>query len=298
MAIVQNPNLYERVLACSITLTTGVFQPNLNTLLVNDHTINATVHKTLSNNFTETADITIFGLSPSDINALKTTGFSPLAYQQNKIELYASYKTKSGQNNTSSLCFKGNIVRAFADYSDPSRPMKFECATYLDSIGESSLINAQGSISAQTIFKNIADNLGLALINNGVTGVFYNLILTGSAIEQLKNVSKQLNVNAVIDKGTLTIAPKSGGLTKTILKIGADSGLISYPTLDNWGVKFRMRYNPVLSIGQQIELNTSKTLPNPTGKFFVYDMQSSLNNRHDDWFSDVKCSFDPNFFGS
>lgn len=299
MAVITTPtNLKVRQLQCKITLQSSTFNQGFNTLIINDSTINALINTTLNNNFTNSAQITIYGMNKSDISALNTLGFAPLKYKLNKIELYAQY-----EGDPSSICFTGFIVKAWADFSDPSRPMHFECqTTYQDAIDNADPINLKGSTNILDLVKNLASKLGLSLQNNGITGVINNPVYTGSYIDQLKSISKQFDFNCVIDNGRLKIAPKTFSLSDEILNINSESGLISYPTIDAWGVKLRIRFNPVLQIGQYIALQTSVAIPNsqgqqivvplrPNGNWFVYDMQSSLNNRHENWYTDLKCSY-------
>ncbi len=294
MAIISNPSsLKERQLQCKITLQSGTFNQGFNTKIINDSTINALINKTLNNNFTNSAQITIYGMNKSDIAALSTLGYIPLKYELNRIELYAQYK-----GDEPSLCFTGFIVKAWADFSDPSRPMHFECqTTYNAAIQNADPINIQGSASVTDLFSNLATKLSCSLENNGVSGVINNPIYTGSYIDQLKSLSKQTNTNCFIDNNKLNISPKGFSLNNLILNINSESGLISYPTIDAWGVKFRMRYNPVLQLGQYIALQTTVPLPKATGKWFVFDMQTSLNNRHENWYTDLRCSYNNVNFG-
>lgn len=294
MAVVLNPeDLKVRQLQCKLTLQSGTFEQGYNTKVINNLTINALVNKTLSNNFTCAADITIYGMNESDIAALSTLGYAPLIYELNKIELFAQY-----EGDSQSLCFSGYIVKAWCNFADPSRPMHFECqVTYQEALNNIAPINANGSVSIPGLFQKLAANLNCSLQNNGVGGVINNPILTGSAIDQLKNLSKQTSTNCLVDNSILKIAPKGFSLSNLILSINSESGLLSYPTIDAWGVKFRMRYNPVLSIGQYIALQTKVPIPKSTGQWYVYDMQSSLNNRHENWFTDVKCSYNNQDFG-
>lgn len=294
MAIILDPtNLRVKQLQCKITLQSGTFNQGFNTVIYDNSTINAIVNKTLNNNFTNSAQITIYGMNKSDIAALSTLGYAPLKYELNQIQLYAQY-----EGDASSLCFTGFIVKAWSDYSDPSRPMNFECqTTYQDAIQNSDPINLQGSTNIISLFSNLASKLSYSLQNNGVTGVINNPIFTGSYIDQIKSLSKQTNTNCLIDNNKIIIAPKGISLSNEIQNINSDSGLISYPTIDVWGVKFRIRYNPILQLGQYIALQTSVPLPKATGQWYVYDMQSSLNNRHENWYTDLRCSYNNVNFG-
>lgn len=294
MAVVLNPStLKVRQLQCRLTLQSGTFEQGYNTKVVNNLTINALVNKSLTNNFTSSAEITIYGMNESDIAALSTLGYTPLVYELNKIELFAQY-----EGDTQSLCFSGYIIKAWCNFADPSRPMHFQCqVTYQDALNNINPINANGAISVPSLFQNLATTIKCSLQNNGVGGIINNPILTGSPIDQLKSLSKQTATNCLVDNGILKIAPKGFSLSNLILNINSESGLISYPTIDAWGVKFRMRYNPVLQIGQYIALQTIVPIPNSSGQWYVYDMQSSLNNRHENWFTDVKCSYNNQNFG-
>ena len=291
MAFISNPQaLEERYLSCVITLQSGTFAQGGNTKVIDNNTINAVVTKTLSNNFTNSADITIYGMNDSDIAALSTLGYLPFNYNTNKITLYANYVSQP-----KSLCFVGYIVRAWCDYSDPSRPMHFQCQkTYLDAIASAKPINIQGSSSVPGLFSTLASSLGLSLNNNGVTGLIKNAIFDGSLIDQCKSLAKQTSNNCVLDNYKMYIAPLKKSLSNLVLQLDSSSGLIGYPTIDAMGIKLKMRYNPVLHIGQYIQL--SSKVPKTTGKWYVYDMTSSLNNRHENWYTDLRLSYNSTIF--
>lgn len=288
MANITNPTqLYTRQLQCKFILQSGEFEQGNNTKIVNNLTINATIHKTLNSNFTQEAHIIVYGMNKSDIAALSTLGYAPLIYEANKIEVYAQY-----EGEAPALAFSGYIVKAWAEFANPSRPMFFECqATYQQSINSAQPFNSMGSVSTSDAFSNLANSLGLSFQNNGVTGQLNNIILTGSPIAQLQQLAKQCEVTCVVDNNVVKIAPQGQALSNQILNINSESGLISYPVIDVWGVRFRMRYNPVLQIGQYIALQTTVPIPKSTGQWFVFDMQSSLNNRYENWHTDVRCSY-------
>lgn len=295
MANISNPKeLEQRQLQCKFTLQSGEFKQGFNTKIVLNNTINAVVSKSMNNNFTNSAQITVYGMNYSDIAALSTLGYLPLKYELNKVQLYAQYASQP-----TSLCFEGFIVKAWANFSDPSRPMYFECqTTYQDAIDSKNSTNIKGKTSINDLLGNLSSQLKLSLQNNGVEGTLNNTILTGSFIQQLQQLSKQGNFNCVIDKGKLYVSPKGKSFSDQILSLNKDSGLLSYPMIDAYGVKFRMRYNPVLDIGQYVSLQTKVPLPKSNGKWYVYDMQHSLNNRHENWYTDIKAAYNNQMIGA
>lgn len=291
MTFLANPaQLYTRQLQCKITLQSGEFQQGVNTKLVDNLTINVTITKSLNSNFTQQASVVIYGMNKSDIAALSTLGYIPLSYELNRIEIYAQY-----EGQAPALAYKGYITKAWAEFANPSRPMYFECqTTYQDAISNATNFSNQGSISAEDAFKLYASKLGYSFSNNGVTGQLNNLILTGSPIAQLQQLAKQTQTTCAIDNGILKIAPLGQAFSNEILNINSGSGLISYPVIDVWGIRFRMRYNPILQIGQYIKLQTTVPVPKSTGQWYVYHMDSSLNNRHENFYTDVRCSYNNN----
>lgn len=320
MSIVINPpSLKIRQLQCNLILQSGQFNQGGNVKLVNSNlivsgvsTINATIHTSLSNNFTNSADITIYGMNESDIAALSTLGYEALKFQLNRIELYANYADQQ-----KSLCFSGYIVRAWCDFSDPSRPMHFECqTTYQEALGGVTPTSIKGQIGVVDLFSKFAASLMYSIQNNGVTGILNNPIFTGSPIDQLKKLSKQTGTACVADKGVIKIAPLRFALSNSILNISSDRGLLGYPTLDAWGVKLKIRYDPTLQIGQYVKLETIvpipgletsiqvpnaaatvSRVPRANGRWYVYDMLSTLSNLHEPWYTELKCSYDNVNFG-
>jgi hypothetical protein len=288
MAFLNNPEkLKVRQLEVEITLVTGTFNGNSNKKIVNSLTVDATIKKTLNNNFTNTASIVIYGMSNTDIATLSTTGYQPLVYESNKIDVFAQY-----EGEAKSLAFSGFIVKAYADYSNPSRPMHFECQTsYQNAIDATAPINTAGTQDVAQVFNNIATSIGYSFENTGVSGVLNNCILTGSPIDQLKQLSKQTQTNCVVDLNKVKIAPQGQALSNQILDVNSSSGLLGFPIPDQWGVLFKMRYTPQLQIGQYVKLETNTYIPKSNGQWFAYDIETSLNNRHENWFSTVKGSY-------
>ena len=289
MAFLNNPEFLKvRQLQVEITLNSGVFNEDFqNTKIINHLTVDAVVQKTLNNNFTCNANITIFGMSNTDIAILTTTGYQPLIYEANKIKLYAQY-----EGEAKALCFSGFIVKSYADYNNPSRPMYFNCqASYQDAIKFVANINTTGTQNIADIFSNIANNLGYGFTNNGVNGSINNCILFGSYVDQLKQLAKKTQTNCIIDLDNIKIAPQGQSLNNLILNINNESGLLGYPVPNNFGVQFKIRYTPQLQIGQYVQLQTVVYIPKSTGQWFVYDIESNLNNNHENWFMDVKASY-------
>ncbi len=303
MAFVTNPNkLKTRFLVVKITLTQDKFIVNNedvgNVLVLNENqdadnpssffTVNVSLNQLMTTNLSQTADVVIYGLGEDLINQLSTLGYV-LDYNFNKIQIFAGY-----DQDVDNLIFSGYIIKSWAQLADPNRPLNLQCSTnYLMQLENPEATNPQGNTSVVKLFNSLADSAGFGLINNGVTGDIESPILVGSYPEQIKSLAKQTNTIFGINNNILSIAPAGQALSTNVYDLDYTSGMLGYPVIDQWGIRVRMRFNPLILLGQYV--NVVSKVPKATGKWYIYSIASELNNRHESWFSELRLSNNQNF---
>jgi hypothetical protein len=303
MAFVTDPTkLNTRYISVRITLSQADFIVNGedkgSTLVINEptknykndndyFTINARIIETLSNNLAQNADITIYGLSQELINQISTLGYV-LNYNFNTIQIYAGYDA-----SLSNLVYSGYIIKAWADYGDVNRPLNLQCTTnYLMQLDNPPATNPQGNVDIAQTFSSLADKMGFGFSNSGVSGQIDSPILSGSYPEQVKTLAKQTNTTFGISNNMLAIAPNGQGLHTAVYEIDNTTGLLGYPVIDQWGIRFRIRFNPLILLGQYV--NVQSIVPKANGSWYIYSKVSELNNRHEAWYTELRVAANSN----
>ena len=304
MSIVDNPRkLYTRVIRAEITLNQTQFiqqgESMGNTLVINApapkgavnpvyQTINATINETLGQQMDNSADITIFGLSTNLISQISTIGQIVKAqfnYNLNTIRLYAGY------DDNVPLVYTGQIIKAYADYNDVNRPLHLQCTTnMLMQLDNPSATNPEGQVSLDTMFANLAKLSGWGYTNNGVTGQISNPILTGSFVDQLKQLAGMTRTSLLVKNNVLSVAPLNTAHSDQILLLSKDSGLIGYPTIDQLGIMFKMYFNPIFKVGQYVQIQSY--VPKASGQWYAYSTNTQISNNMEQWFTYVRLAPD------
>ncbi len=229
-------------------------------------------------------DLTVYGLLYKDIAMLSTINFRPLQVMKNRVRVFAGY------GNDVSLIFEGDIIKAAGSFSDPNIPFKVEAQSgYFNKIKMNENVNIKGQIKASKVFETLAKQSDLTFQNVDVDDELDNPVLVGGSTDQILNLSKKLGVQAKIDSGSLIVAKRNTPLYKGILKIGKDSGLLNYPTLDEKGINFRMRFNKNIRFGSIVDIST--IVPKASGLWRIYSIEYNLENYHERFEISIKASY-------
>jgi hypothetical protein len=131
----------------------------------------------------------------------------------------------------------------------------------------------------------LANQMGYAFENGGVTAKIAYPYLAGTAMQQAQTVARAANVELYMDSGkppgTLAIWPKTGSRGGAIPLISPGSGLIGYPKYRDRGMAFRCLLNPNIRIGGQIEMQSSSggAAPPATGATTAQAQAGGANGR-------------------
>lgn len=227
----------------------------------------------------------IYGVSQSNMNSATTLQWKPKAYIPNTIQVFAI----DGQRET--LVFSGNIVNAWGNYQNmPDVFLEIQAqAAYFNQLEGVNPTSYKGQIDVVAAMSQLAKNMNLAFENNGVSGIsLVNQYLPNTYLEQAKTLAQAAGIWLYIDDGTLAITPAFFPRSKPVPLISKDTGLKSYPTFDGIGVNFQTYFNPSITFGGSIQIETS--IPQARGTWIVtsiaHDLDSTMPNGQ--WFSTVR----------
>ena len=226
----------------------------------------------------------IYGVSQADMNSATTLQWKPGSLIPNTVEVFAIDGTAE------TLIFAGNIVNAWGDYQ--SMP-----DVYLHIQAQSAFFNQlkavpprsfKGQIDVASVMSQIARDLGYIFENNGVKTQLTDVYLPNTGMEQAKDLAKAAGCDLYLDDKVLAITPPNVPRKGLISFISKDTGLIGYPTYDGVGVNFQTLFDPSITFGGSIFLETD--ILQAAGEWIVTSVAHRLESEKPGgaWFSSVR----------
>lgn len=271
----------QKKLTAFLTLGAGELNASGNTKIVDGLRIHATIKKGGQPSKNE-LKLRIYGMKEDDMNALTSLNFKPMRVRKNLVRLLA------GDSSGMSVAFDGEIVNAFARYSDHSPIFNVEAvAGYYPSISTSQAKGHRGSTSVALLMKNLADEMGYAFENNGVTSVLDSPYLSGNAMQQASMLAEAADLEWGVDDDILFIAPRNKPRAGTAPLVSPDTGLDGYPTFDKNGLKFKSLYNPGLKLGGLCVVKSAIQAANGTWRIHGVEHELSSEDPGGKWESRI-----------
>jgi len=236
----------------------------------------------------DSATIIIRGMSEEDINTFSRVNLQgPLQlYSGNSVTIYAGYEL--GSDGLPPLVYQGFALRAGADYNI-NRDRTFIMHTMQNYYFQNTLLaptNPQGTITIDTLCRAIATKAGLYYQSRDVQGTTKNPILVGNFDQQMTQATSTTGYYYdFVRPDTVAVAKRGTPLVLSDYTLSADTGMIGYPLLEDYGISVQCYFNPSLTIGQQI---TVKSLTVPianNNKWYINAMQHVLQNKQDAFMS-------------
>lgn len=226
----------------------------------------------------------IFGVKQVDMNSVTTLQWKPGTLIPNTVEVFAI----DGAAET--LVFAGNIVNAWADYQ--SMP-----DVYLHIQAQSAFFNAlkaipprsfKGRVDVASVMAQIARDLGYTFENNGVTTQLTDVYLPNTGMEQAKDLARAAGCDLYLDDKILAITPPNVPRKVIIPLISPASGLVGYPTFDGVGVNFQTLFNPAVTFGGSVKLETD--VQQAAGEWVITSVGHRLESEKPGgaWFSTIR----------
>lgn len=234
----------------------------------------------------------IYGMPQSDMNAITTYAPRVGAFKPNIMRAYAIDGVQE------SLVFVGNIVTAWADYQS----MPDVCLDIQAQAGAVDLLKAvpprsfKGAVDVATAMKQIAGSMGYGFENNGVSVVLQDVYLANTGLTQAKDLAAMAGVVMWFDGQTIAIAPKGVARGSVKPMVSAKTGMVGYPTFDGVTVMCRTLYNPAITQGALVQIETD--VQRASGEWLVLSLDHVLESEKPggQWFSTFR-AVDPRLYG-
>jgi hypothetical protein len=204
------------------------------------------------------AEVKIWGLPPSIMNQLSTLGMVVSFIPRNTIQIMAG--NAGGQL---SVVYQGTITQAYAEYeSQPDVPLvlvsnflAFERAAMVQPT------SYPNPFDVATAMKSFAAQINYAFQNNGIQMTMPPHYFSGSVQDQIDQLGRMARIGVGYpDFKTLQIWPLLGNrTTPNVPKISPllPDGSISYPSFTQQGVIQKTVFNPLISFGGLVEIDST-----------------------------------------
>lgn len=196
--------------------------------------------------------------------------------------------------NGVSVVFQGTIQEAWAEGRNPPDVMFYVRATsgMFRAMQPIPPTSYSGSVEASIALRGLAEQMGLQLVNDGVTGQIRNPYWPGTAKQQLEKMCHALDCIPHVDDvtHTLHVWPRGGSKSEQAVLLSAETGLVGYPTYTQNGLAARSMYNPNLSFGRKV--NVQSQFKPASGEWVVAAISHNLDSIIPDgeWFTEIQCS--------
>ncbi len=235
-----------------------------------------------------TADISVFGMTPSTMNQLSTIGINPLVIGPNFVTVLAY----SG-DATPSVIFQGSITSAWFDGGGmPDVPFRVVAHSGLyQAIAPAPPSSYPGAVSASQVLQSLASQMNLAFENTGVQtmlpeGTYFH----GSARNQALACAKAANINMLIDPPKLAIWPKGKARGSSVPEDSVKTGMKGYPAYMSKGIEVVTLFNPDIGFGSNIKVVSSLKPACGTWNVFGLDHNLEAQVPGGSWFSTIRAA--------
>lgn len=235
------------------------------------------------------AQVRIYGLALEKMTKLLRLRWNTLDTLMNRIKIEVG---NEGDNLITE--FEGNITFAYPDFAnapDVSLVVESQAAAYEDKKSKDPY-EKQGEVDIADVIKDICDEMGYQLENNGVSEITKDLTLNGSSLDKLKTLEHDFEFDMYIESNLIAITPKGGSRNIKIPVITPTSGLIGYPIPDIRGVTFKCLYDPLLRFGGICKIKDS-IIEVCNGEWRIYGMYKSLesNQANGNWHCEIAATW-------
>jgi hypothetical protein len=232
-----------------------------------------------------TADITIYGMTLSEMNSLTTLGTNVNVVHDNKISVLAGDSA-----GNMSLVFKGTMILAWVDAQNmPEVCFRIHAmGGAYEAVMPSKPTSVQGSGDVATVMGQIAQKMGMQFENNNVNVKLQNLYLSGSYRQQMLELVEHAGIQGFIENGTLVIVPNGKARNGGGVIASKQTGMVGYPTYFQGGIIVTMLFNPALRLQDKIQVQSELTPA--SGSWVIFNLVHELDavTPHGRWFSIVK----------
>lgn len=232
-----------------------------------------------------TTQIRIFGLSLSLMNELSTIGKLPNAFRRNTVTVLAG-----DEDTVLAQIFQGTIIAAWADFmAAPEVAFNITGGSgMLEALVPIPVSTYTGPTDAAIIMANLAAQMNLGFENSGVSVILSKPYYHGAARAQAQACAEEAKIEWIIDNGVLAIWPRGAARKGAIVLLSPGGGMVGYPTYTATGIVVTTEFNPTLTFGQQVQVESSLTPACGVWKVatLVHDIEANMPGGK--WFSQLQ----------
>lgn len=260
------------------------------------------------------ATLRIWGMAQADMNALCI-----VAVQGGKPEYtFNTVLIEANAGNGWVAVFAGQVVNAGPNYDNiPDVPFIVQAITGgFDLLNPAQPTTYPGVADAATIISNIAQKMGVAFHNDGVSVPLVGSYYTGTLSDQLRQVAADANIDVAWEgpggslsdatnagntsTGLLTIAPKGIARSIQAVVLSPKTGLVKYPkVLGNGYLQVRALFDPGYRTLGPVTIKDSEVVIDPNlpktlnsvanGSWIIGPLMNSIDTLRPggEWFTDM-----------
>lgn len=237
------------------------------------------------------ADMRIWGMSLDLMNKLTVVNrLGMQEYRENTVTIMAG-----DEDSGVPVCFKGTILEAWADGRDPPDVM-FHVLAQSGRFDSTSIIpptSYKGSVDAAFVLSGIAAQMGYGFENSGVSARLTNPYYPGDAGTQVKQICNDIGCNVDLDEAQkiLAIWPQDQVRNGSVVKVSASTGMIGYPSFTQTGIQLASIYDPNITFGRAIEVESQFSPAN--GQWVVVGLAHQLDALipNGQWMTEIECGY-------
>jgi hypothetical protein len=288
----KSANSYSsKLLRATLILPTANFPgTSSNTLTLVGYRMSATIQGAAR--LPTSLDLTIYGMRQADMNQV-TILYSAATPQQVSTRALVILEA-SPDGSAWTQVFNGTFIQAQPDYrSVPHVALRAQAVTGNGmQLAIAPATSYRGATSIASIAQYLAGQMGFAFENNGVTGNLSTPYYPGTYMDQFRQLAQHANFDFYFD-GNATLAicpintPRNG---KTVPIFTPTSGLVGFPTIQQFGIHCETIFTPALILGGEIKIDGS-IVPGANGTWqpaiATHELESLMPSGA--WFSSLDC---------
>jgi hypothetical protein len=236
-----------------------------------------------------TLELRIWGLSLSVMNDLSTLG-KPLPAIRNNVVTVKPTSDDAG----STVAFIGIIQQAWADMQAMPESVFVVQATagYFEQLRPLAPTSVNGPADVALLMSGLANQMGMNFTNSGVDAQISYPYLSGTGVQQARQLMDKARINMIIDDNTLAIWTKDGSRDPASdpILVSAETGLVGYPSWTAQGLMVKTLYNPSIAYGAAIKIESDIKPANGVWSPFKIDHELESEVPDGRWFSMIEAA--------
>lgn len=276
-------SLVKRRLRVVLTLANQVTYQGTNANVLTIEGLRTIVRTKYAGSVAPEASVEIYGMKQDDMNSLTMLAWKQLSIQRNTIQIFALDAGAWYE------VFHGDILDSVPDYdSAPDVCLRLSAISLLfDSLAKANPTSYKGSVAAADVIEKLAGSINYTFENQGVTAQLSNPYYAGTVVDQIKTAAKAADCDLMIDGTCVAISLRAQPRDLPTVVISPSTGLVSYPTIDNQGIRLRSLWVPGFRIGAPVRVISD--VPKANGDWRIYSLSFILESERPDgqWFADM-----------